>query len=86
LGNVTVSDYEDASGGAKLSLSYQQVALTTKAINLNGSLGGSQTFSPTAAMPAAHSSKAAACRRCSAGPSLQPSSAAASRTSIPAGR
>ena len=45
LGNVTVSDYEDASGGDKLSLSYQQVALTTTAINSDGSLGSSQTFS-----------------------------------------
>jgi type VI protein secretion system component Hcp len=45
LGNVTVSDYEDAPGGDTLSLSYQQVALTTRAINSNGSLGGSQSFS-----------------------------------------
>jgi len=60
LGNVTVSDYEDASGGAKLSLSYQQVALTTNAINPNGTVGGSQTFSwdlttnsaPSAPIPA----------------------------------
>ena len=45
LGNVTVSDYEDASGGDKLSFSYQQVMLTTWAQNPDGSLGSSQTFS-----------------------------------------
>ena len=45
LGNVTVSNYADASGGDKLSFNYQQVALTTTAINPDGSLGASQTFS-----------------------------------------
>ena len=38
LGNVTVSDYDDAASGDKLSFSYQQVALTTTAINPDGSL------------------------------------------------
>src|SRR5262249_25489369 len=60
LGNVTVSNYDDAPGGATVSLSYQQVALTTTAINGNGSLGNSQTFSwdlttnsvPSASIPA----------------------------------
>src|SRR6516165_6784274 len=45
LGHVTVSNYEDASGGDTLSLSYQQLALTTTAINADGSPGSSQTFS-----------------------------------------
>src|SRR5262249_33496512 len=45
LGNVTVSNYEDASGGDKLSLSYQQVSLTTTVPNSNGSPGTPQTIS-----------------------------------------
>ena len=45
LGNVEVSNYSDAASGAQLSFSYQQVALTTTAINSNGSLGNSQSFS-----------------------------------------
>ena len=45
LGTVSVSNYDDASGGDKLSLSYQQVALTTTAINSDGSKGSSQSFS-----------------------------------------
>ncbi len=45
LGNVTVSNYADASGGGQLSFNYQQVALTTTAINPDGSLGASQNFS-----------------------------------------
>jgi type VI protein secretion system component Hcp len=45
LGHVTVSDYENASGGDTLSLSYQQVALTTRTFTSNGSLGNPQTFS-----------------------------------------
>ncbi|MBV8509872.1 MAG: type VI secretion system tube protein Hcp, partial [Xanthobacteraceae bacterium] len=45
LGNVAVTKYNDASSGAQLSFSYQQVALTTTAINSNGSLGSSQSFS-----------------------------------------
>jgi type VI protein secretion system component Hcp len=44
LGNVEISNYNDASSGAQLSFSYQQVALTTTAINPNGSLGSSQSF------------------------------------------
>ena len=44
LGNVTVSNYDDAANGDKLSLSYQQVELTTTAINPDGSLSP-QTFS-----------------------------------------
>src|SRR6516164_11705068 len=43
LGRVTVSDYKDASGGDTLSFSYQQVALTTKTSNPDGSLS-SQSF------------------------------------------
>ena len=45
LGNVRVSDYEDTSSGDTLSFTYQQVDLTTTAINPDGSRGGSQTFS-----------------------------------------
>jgi probable HAF family extracellular repeat protein len=45
LGNVSVTDYADAASGDKLSFSYRQVALTTTALNPNGSLGSSQTFS-----------------------------------------
>ena len=45
LGTVLVSNYDDASGGDKLSLSYQQVALTTTAVNSDGSPGSSQSFS-----------------------------------------
>ena len=44
LGTVSVSNYDDASSGDKLSFSYQQVALTTKTSNPDGSLS-SQTFS-----------------------------------------
>src|SRR5262249_24108733 len=44
LGNVSVTDYPDAASGDKLSFSYQQVALTTKSQNSNGSTS-SQTFS-----------------------------------------
>ena len=40
LGNVTVSDYEEAPGGATVSLSYQQVELTTTPPNTSP-----QTFS-----------------------------------------
>jgi type VI protein secretion system component Hcp len=45
LGNVSVSNYADGPGGGQLSLNYQQVALTTTAINPDGSLGTSQNFS-----------------------------------------
>src|SRR6516164_8142561 len=44
LGNVTVSSYEDASSGDQLSFSYQQVALTTKTSNPDGTIS-SQSFS-----------------------------------------
>jgi type VI protein secretion system component Hcp len=53
LGNVTVTGYEDAASGDKLSFSYQQVELTTTAVNSNGSLGSSQTFSWDVAQPPA---------------------------------
>jgi type VI protein secretion system component Hcp len=44
LGNVTVTSYEDASGGDKLSFSYQQIGLTTVSRNADGSLGNSLNF------------------------------------------
>jgi hypothetical protein len=43
LGNAAITNYADVSGGNQLSFDYQQVSLTTRAINTNGSLGASQT-------------------------------------------
>jgi glycosyltransferase involved in cell wall biosynthesis len=45
LGNVEVTKYSDAASGTQLGFSYQLLALTTTAINANGSLGNSQSFS-----------------------------------------
>jgi type VI protein secretion system component Hcp len=44
LGNVTVTNYEDASGGDTLTFSYQQIALATVPQNNDGSFGNPLTF------------------------------------------